>query len=194
MTRDSAIPSVTFARSSLPQIVVIAILLLLAPYAMTFHPAGGADATSTVRVLMVVVGLLAAIVNLSLFIVGVRRHYGTAHYLVTASAALAAFAIGWRCFPYWVAGVYQMDLGAAPWMDMDPKRLMPMIWIGELWRLGVLLLGLVTFVGAPILIGFSVRTAWLGGRSQLGYTIAFCAIAISFHFLFQHDYMGWIMD
>jgi hypothetical protein len=194
MTQTSAISSVQFARSPLPQLIIVALLVLLVPFAMTFHPAGGADDNSAVRVLMVAVGLLAPIVTLVLFVVAVRRRFGTAHYFAAASAVLAAFAVGWRCFPYWVSGVYQMDLGAAPWMDMDPKRLMPMIWIGEFWRLGVIVLALVTFVGTPILMGFSIRAAWLGQRSQLLYTTAFCAIAVSFHFLFQQDYMGWIMD
>ncbi len=87
-----------------------------------------------------------------------------------------------------------MQLGSVPWLDMDPKRLMPMIWIGDIWRLGVMLLALITFVATPIIIAFSIRSAWLGQRFQLFYTLTFCAIAICFHFLFQHDYMGWLMD
>ena len=181
-------------RTPFLQLAAIGLLLLLAPYAMTFQPTAGADATSAIRVLLIFIGLASAILTSIHFVAALRFHSGIAPTVVRASAMLAAFAIGWRCFPYWVTGVYQMDLGAAPWMDMDPKHLMPMIWIGEIWRLGVFLAGFVTIVGTPILLGLSAWAAWKGQRAQFGFTIAFCAIAVCFLFLFQHDYVAWILD
>ena len=63
-----------------------------------------------------------------------------------AAVFLACAVVGWRSYPYWATGVYQVGIGAFPPMDQDPKRMIPMLWIGDLWRLPVLLLYWLCYV------------------------------------------------
>jgi len=111
-----------------------------------------------------------------------------------AAVFLACAVIGWRSYPYWATGVYQVGIGAFPPMDQDPKRLIPMIWIGELWRLPVLLLYLLCYVAAPAL-SLAVFAAFWRHRFVSGITTALCiGIVLIFMLGFSPDFVTWLMD
>ena len=102
--------------------------------------------------------------------------------------------VGWRSYPYWVNGVYQIDLGAYHPMDQDPKGLIPMTWIGEGWRLPVMLLYPLLFVSVPILATLSIRAVLKRQYLSGSMTIVFLGIAIIFMSAFSPNYMTWLLD
>src|SRR4051812_49169212 len=116
--------------SNLPQRLIprlsagcLLILLLLAPYAMTFKPYRpySTDSLHHYRVTLIVFGLVATNIALSEFLVACFRNRKDLVSLAPfASAFIACAIVGWRSYPYWVNGVYQVDLGAYPPMDQDP--------------------------------------------------------------------------
>jgi len=184
----------------LPWISLGLLLLLigLAPYAMSFQPYPSYASTDSLqprRVLLVLLGLSAAVVALAELAVGIRRARGDIIDVLPFGAVfLACAVIGWRSYPYWATGVYQVGVGAFPPMDQDPKRLIPMIWIGELWRLPVLLLYLLCYVAIPALLIAAIIACWRR-RFVPGLTTAFCTgIALVFMLAFSPNYVTWLMD
>ena len=87
-----------------------------------------------------------------------------------------------------------MDIGAFAPRDQDPKSLIPMVWIGELWRFPVVLLYALCYVAVPL---FAIVTfiAWWRRRYFVAGITAFCtAILLIFMLGFSPDYMTWLMD
>lgn len=79
-------------------------------------------------------------------------------------------------------------------MDQDPKSLIPMIWIGDLWRLPVLLLYLLCYVGVPTLSVVAFVAFWRR-RFVAGIVTAVCIIiTLVFMLGFSPDYVTWLMD
>jgi uncharacterized protein with PQ loop repeat len=186
---------------------LVAVLLALAPYAMSLRPFEGiyadgvyrtahtTDALFMQRFALVILGLSAAIVTFWRFVVSlIRTPKSIMDIAPLAAAALACAVVGWRLYPYWVEGVYQVQIGAAPSVNLDPKALMPMMWIAELWRLPVLLLSLICFVAIPLLAMLSIRGIWQRRFVSAGLTAACTAIAAVFMVWFSPDYVTWLMD
>jgi len=182
----------------LPSISLGLLLLLVAltPYAMRFPAFDfyAADALSLKRTLLIIFGLLAALISFSEFIFFLIRYHEIFTTTACAAASLACAVIGWRSYPYWATGVYQVRIGAHSFGLQDPKDLAPMTWIGEFWRLPVLLLYLVCYVAVPLLLVISV-IAIRRRRYGLGITIGLCmAIVLVFMVGFSPGYIDWIMD
>ena len=174
--------------------ILVGIVLCAVPFASRFTPDPTDPALRQMQSVVVAAGLLVSLLSIApvhLSLIASRPWHRTA---MLYSACLACFVIGWRCLPYGTTGVYARDLGLFPWADMDPKRLIPMTWIGEFWRIGVLLIALITGVSAPLLIGVAVHAAvrrlWL----DAGLTLLFAVLAGGFLFWLQQDYTGWLMD
>ena len=173
------------------------ILLAFAPYAMNFrpYPTYTIDALYPYRAALVLFGLLATNAALAEFIVTCfRRRSDVIALAPFAAAFLACAVVGWRSYPYWANGVYQVRLGAFPMMDQDPKGLIPMLWIGDMWRVPVVLLTLVCYLAIPVL-GITAFIALLRRRLMIGSMTVLCiVIVLVFMLAFSPDYETWLMD
>jgi hypothetical protein len=111
-----------------------------------------------------------------------------------AAVFIACAVVGWRSYPYWATGVYQVGIGAFPPMDQDPKRLIPMAWIGDFWRLPVLLLYLLCYIAVPVLSLAAMLALWRR-RFVAGIMTAVCiGITLLFMVGFSPGYVAWLMD
>jgi hypothetical protein len=195
-------------RTPLPllTLLLIAALLALTPYAMTFEPFRGiytfgtynapydTDPLQAQRVGLVALGLCAtAVASLEGFVILWRRP-ALSSILTCVAAWFACAVVGWRSFPYWVTGVYAAYSGRVPRTDFDPKGLIPMTWLSELWRFGVLVLYPLTplFVTAAIVGNFLFVRRGAYVRSTI--PIACAGIGLVFLFGFSPGYVIWLMD
>lgn len=192
------------------QIVILLSLIAFAPYAMTFGPyeriyTEGAyeaphseDPLYEQRALLIGFGLIGSIVcagcGVAASVLNCRRHSRVVLHL---SMVLCALAYGWRTYPYWVNGileVYSGDLSMAVRYQFDPKPLMPMVWIGDIWRLGVLLFyPLIIAGGLCLLVLATVIAKKEGIAAWLWASLAVLAASV-IPFLFSPGYIGWLMD
>jgi hypothetical protein len=198
MTTPPFEKQVTLLRLPWLSLGLLLLLVALAPFAMSFPPYpaySSTDALQPRRVALVLLGLIVAVVAFVEFVARARHSRGDTIALASFAAVFIACAVvGWRSYPYWATGVYQVGIGAFPQMDQDPKRLIPMTWIGELWRLPVLLLYPLCYVAVPTL---SVATIVAFGRRRFvaGIITAACiGITLLFMLGFSLDYVAWLMD
>ena len=181
-------------------LVLLAALLCLAPYAMRFGPFEravpyAADPYYFQRVALVLFGLFATVAAFAEFAITLARHRSTPTAVIpSAAVAFACFVVGWRSFPYWALGVYQVGIGAFPARDQDPKNLIPMIWIGELWRLPILLFQLASYVLIPCLLVAAGFALWRRRFSSAIVTFGGASISAAFLFCFSADYITWLLD
>jgi hypothetical protein len=198
----------TGERASLPWVtlLVIAVLLALTPYAMTFTPFQGiysfgpyeaaydTDPLQARRVGLVAFGLCGTVLaSLELLWVLYRRSQ-VSSMLTCVAAWFACAVVGWKSFPYWVTGVFAAYSGRAPLADFDPKGLIPMIWLGELWRFGVLLLYPMALLVAPAALVASILCFRRRAYVRSAIPLACASIGLVFLFCFSPDYLGWLMD
>jgi hypothetical protein len=151
--------------------VIVSCLVVLAPYTMRLSPdailLGDSNFITNfrdsgeygLRCGLVYFGLVAAISSSCLLLLGLcflrkcRRQWLPVHISLT----LCAWNIGWRCFPYWVNGVYLQTVWYSSSFPMDPQELIPMLWIGEYWRLGALFVYLMSILGIGGLLVYEIR-------------------------------------
>ena len=174
------------------------LLVALAPLAMSLPPYpaySSTDALQPRRVALVLLGLVTAVAAFVELVASVRHSRRDIIALASFAAVFIACAVvGWRSYPYWATGVYQVGIGAFPPMDQDPKRLIPMTWIGDLWRLPVLLLYLLCYVAVPVLSVAAIVALWRR-RFVAGIITAVCiGITLLFMLGFSPDYVTWLMD
>lgn len=181
-------------------LLLLVALLCLTPYAMRFAPAEesgphASDPLHPQRVAFIAFGLLATVASFAEMMILLVRHRTTGKAWIPASAVwLACYVIGWRCFPYWVLGVYQVSLGAYPWRDQDPKRLMPMTWIDDLWRMPIFLFEVVAYTFVIGLLVTAVMAVWERRIASATVIVAGALISGAFLLLFSSDYLNWLMD
>ena len=177
---------------------LLLLLIVLAPYAMSFqpyHPYASTASLQPRRVAVVLLGLTAAVVAFAEFMVMVSQVRKDAIGLASFAAVfLACAVVGWRSYPYWATGVYQVSIGAFPPMDQDPKGMIPMLWIGDLWRLPVILLYLLCYVAVPVL-SIAVTIAFWRRRFAAGFITALgIGTVLIFTLSFSPHYNAWLMD
>lgn len=164
---------------------------------MSFPPFDfdASDSLYLPRTTLTILGLLAVIAAFTEFIYLLARYRRDVFTIATNAAALLACAVlGWRSYPYWTNGVYRMRSGAFRFHLQDPKDLAPMIWIGDFWRIPVLLLYLVCYVAIPALLILSV-IAFRRRMRVAATVIALCATtALMFMIGFSPKYVDWILD
>jgi hypothetical protein len=186
---------------------LLAALFGLAPYVMSFAPHGpyyvgqvlhdpdSSDSFYALRVMLVLFGLVATVVA---FVQFLRSFRPGAPGFVSAVPSFAAFfacaVVGWRSFPYWIMGVYQVGIGAFPQRDQDPKSMIPMAWIGEFWRLPVMFLPLLCYLVLPGLTVLAGVLLWKRQFVAAGITVSCASVAFFFMLAFSPDYMTWLMD
>jgi hypothetical protein len=195
-------------RASLPWVTLLAMaaLLALTPYAMSFTPFQGiytsgpyeaaydADPLRARRVGLVAAGLCAtALASLEGILVLYRRP-ALPSRLTQVAAWFACAVVGWKAFPYWATGVFAAYSGRAPLADFDPKGLIPMTWLGELWRFGVLLLYPLALFVAPAAVMSSILLFRRRAYVRSAVPVACAAIGLVFLFCFSPGYVTWLMD
>jgi hypothetical protein len=163
-----------------------------------------ADPLYGVRATFIIGGLIASILSVAVLIRELIKRFDeimepkmVRTLVLQASLAICSASIGWAAFPYWVNGVFQAYRGNGPDCTLnvyDPKELMPMIWIGEVWRLGVLLICIVAFFGGLWLLLASVillirEREW----KQCVPTLICLTITVAALFL-QDGYGTWLAD
>lgn len=160
-----------------------------------WEAAASTDPVFSRRAGLIAFGLMATLA--AAFEFGVhafRRRSGWATVLTSYALAVACAVIGWRSFPYWVNGVFAFETGHVPYTDLDPKALMPSIWIGDFWRLGVFAIYPATVVAVAgslvAAIAYS-RERWF---IHALIPIAAAAIATLFLLAYSPQYMAWLLD
>ena len=201
------------------QVGILALLVIAAPFAMSMTPYEGIydtgvwkaqfhlDPLNPIRVSLIVAGLLASCSTVGLLVWELSRAANKIlelklleNLVLKTSITLCSISIGWAAFPYWVNGVFQAHAGNpkilahATFVDLDPKALMPEIWIGDLWSLGVLLILILVICLGPILfmlnLWFSISLrAWKKGLAAVALLIVSAAILF-----LSPDYWQWFMD
>ena len=161
----------------------------------TLHAPDSPDSLYPRRATLIVFGLAATVVAFGECLLALRH---VRRRIAAMAPSLATFfacaVIGWRSYPYWAMGVYQVGIGSYPQRDQDPKALIPMTWIGEFWRLPVMFLYLICYLALPAL---AVQTIILLKRRQFfaaGVTAGCTSIALIFMLACSPDYMAWLMD
>lgn len=177
-------------------------LLLATPFAMKFTAfdrifldgAWGApqseDPLHSMRVVLVLGGLAASVTSFqSLLGCFLADPANSKPIILSASLALSTLSVGWKNFPYWVNGVYQAYIHNQGG-DFDPKALMPMTWIGEFWRFGVILLYMAVLLVLPILIFFAIKI----GNRWLRLSVVGLSFLTILCFYYAPNYLSWLMD
>jgi hypothetical protein len=192
------------------QAIVLILLLFVTPYAMTFTPyekifdegvwqvSLRSDPIFYLRAILIVFGLLGGALSALIAIEGLnRQNFGANNQILLISMGLCSLTIGWVAFPYWINGMFQTYSGFYTHEglhDFDPKALMPMIWIGEIWRLGVIVIFLSVLFGGPLIFLANIiltlrKRSWMKGLA----TIIFLVLTSLIYFL-SPKYGYWIGD
>lgn len=85
-------------------------------------------------------GLLLTLICLIITMVSLFFYkHAAADKLANLSMLVFVFVVGWMAIPYWTNGLYHVFYNGTS-SAFDPKALLPMILIGEFWRIPVLVL------------------------------------------------------
>ena len=187
------------------QIVLVLLLMGFAPIAWNMRPFDGirtegvwqtdhtSDPMYPQRCMLVAFGLIASVCVTFLALVCAIRVCTGQVVALAISVGICALTLGWRMYAYWATGVFAATHGTAKVTIFDPKALIPMTWIGDFWRLPILLLFLASVVGVPtsvVLAGFGLRKRqWRGAV-----VVALCTGVTVAAYLSSPNYMYWLMD
>jgi hypothetical protein len=198
---------------TLLQTIILSLFLLTAPFAMTFTVPIGictglpiqADPLYAIRASFITGGLIASALSVLILLWDLRTRINellelkiVSNVILRMSMTICSLSIGWVAFPYWINGVFQAYRGNRPpdcYLNaFDPKALLPMIWIGDIWRLGVIFIFLVAFfIGSALLlispVIFIKGRNWREGVA----TVACLAITAAIFFL-SPGYGTWLAD
>lgn len=147
---------VEFSGATILQRLVLCSLIATAPYAIGLNPhertyldgqavlAPLPDPLYGTRATLIIAGLFAAVTSVMVLSWEIRRalserNWRTKDFFVQANSAMCSIYLGWAVFPYWANGVFTSQSKRMITANLDPKELMPMVWIGELWSIGILL-------------------------------------------------------
>ena len=202
---------------------ILILLVIIAPLAMTFTPYEGIledgvwsaqfqlDPLNRLRIILISLGLVSACVSVALLFRELVKaanevlQVSLAQNLVTkTSFTLCSLTIGWAAFPYWINGVFQAFSGNPhvleqarlldTILDFDPKALMPETWIGDFWRLGVLLIFMAVLCLAPILFVLNVVFCMKIKVWKQGLATSACLALSAAIFFLSPNYLGWLCD
>jgi len=189
-------------------IVVSAIALLLVIPANLFRPVSINDTGAVnwqfftnsytdylFRFSTIFSGLLLALISIFIFITCLffKKHTAT-NKLLNLSIFVFVFVVGWISLPYWTNGLYRI-FAAAVSSAYDPKTLIPMTLIGEIWRIPVLVLYpvilcylLFSFIRFIVVI---IRKRKPGWENVL--ILLYNLLIIAAYFFTPH-YFYWLLD
>lgn len=193
--------------SSLLLKVIVFVLLALTPMAISFtpyytpekpgYPAVFDDPQYLLKAFFIATGLIGGILTILfiiLYFIFARPHHKQ-QLVLHLSMAICAIALGWHIFPYCVNGIFQVSLGNADFGDFDPHRLMPTIWLGEIWFIVTVLFYPILIVVSFILILMTTIMALRKGLSKRQtLQISLFLIITILSFVILPGYLNWIMD
>lgn len=193
-------------RSAVAAAGALAVLVVLSPLAMSFGPYSEiaregvwsgtyrANPSYPLRAFLIGFGLLATIAAGVVAVRTFRLEGWSRESVVTISAFVACWAVGWHSYPYWVNGVFrasELAVGGA----FDPKALPPMTWIGELWRLPVIFGYPVGFLWAAASLLVAVRSIIARkGASLWGWGVVVSSGITVAALFYCPEYGTWLMD
>jgi hypothetical protein len=185
---------------------LIALLMLLAPFAMRYVPFEGVhefgayrapyeqDPLLSQRVALVWIGIGSTGIAVLECAVLFFRQPNRVTLCTGIAAWFACAVLGFRSMPYWAAGVYAVYSQRVPFTDLDPKRLVPIDSLGDPWRLLVLFL----YPAACVAIPAGVVGSVLLYRRRSGFWSVIpslcAAIGLFFMLAFSPGYVDWLMD
>jgi hypothetical protein len=201
------------------QRIILLLLLMTSPYAMSFLPYEGIYADGVwkapfhldplyyMRASLIWGGLLAGLICLILLF----WELGNASNLILqpslvrevildTSVTLCSLTIGWAAFPYWVNGMFQAFSGnprvleKTDILNFDPFALMPAVWLGSIWSFAVYIIILLDIIVVPIFflltLFVSIKTkTWKQGIA----TILCLSISLAVFYL-SPNYLNWFGD
>lgn len=206
-----------FADPTLIQAIILGLLLVVAPYAMSFAPyesiyTYGAwhtpfhlDPLYRIRAILIGLGIISGAFSVLLLISVLIRKLlwqgdvvlqtrNASDLILQMSMALCSATIGWGAYPYWVNGVYQAYSGDGPLWVFDPKALMPSIWIDGIWYFGVLIIFLTALIGIPLLFLSNLVLTPIARTWKRGIVTALCLLLIPVIFFLSPGYFKWLAD
>lgn len=188
------------------QCTLLSLLIVSSPFAMSFSPyyriyTDGvwnavleSDPTFRTRAIFILGGMLSAILSMCLLVWEIAKGSESAGIrILQASMALCSMQIGWVAFPYWVNGVFRVA-AHAPLADLDPKALLPTIWVGEIWLLSAPLaymLALALIIG---LFVFNIENLLSKRTWKQGLATVLCLVLTFAIFYLIPNYMDWLAD
>lgn len=188
------------------QCSLLTLLVISLPFALSFAPYSRiytdgvwncvleSDPTFRTRALFILGGMLAAILSVCLLAWEIAKgsENGSVRTL-QASMALCSIQIGWVAFPYWVNGVFQATTNG-PQADLDPKALMPGIWIGEIWLLTASLAYMIALAFIIALFVFNIENLLSRRTWRQGLATVLCLVLTFAIFYLIPNYMEWLAD
>lgn len=152
------------------------------------------DPTFRTRAVFILGGMLAAIVSMCLLVWEIAKGSENGSIrILQASMALCSIQIGWVAFPYWVNGVFQATT-SGPHADLDPKALMPAIWVGEIWRLTASLAYMIALAFIIALFVFNIQNLLSKRTWKQGLATVLCLVLTFSIFYLTPSYMEWLAD
>jgi hypothetical protein len=206
MAADAADTHQRLKWSAVAAAVALVTLVLASPLAMSFRPYAEigrqgvwsgtyrANRSYPLRAGLIAFGLVATIAA-GVVAVGTCRREGWSRGSVAAISTFGAcWALGWHSYPYWINGVFRasdLAIGGA----LDPKALPPMTWIGELWRIPVIVGYPVGFLWAAVSLLAGVRSIFARrGASLWGWGVVVTSGITVAALLYCPEYGTWLMD
>lgn len=208
MTLGAHVSTIFGTRPMSAQAFILVVLIVLAPYAMAFSPYSriytdgvyhaphSEDPLYVQRAGLIAFGLLGSLACLGCTVAGLAfKPRKRSRIILQCGMTLCALAIGWKSYPYWVNGVHRASYETVVTSGLDPKALIPMSWIGDFWRLGVLLFYPVALVGTIVLLVATCRAVSKESPGVLwvGVTVVLLMITL-ITFVASPNYFTWLMD
>lgn len=188
------------------QRIILFLVLLASPYAMTFTPYEriytegvwntpfDSDPLYLLRAGLITAGWLAGFLSFVSLVWGLsQRNWKGRDLVLEASITLCSLSIGWAAFPYWINGLFQAYSGNAQVVDFDPKALIPTVWMGGIWYLGVLAIYLCVCIVSPILLLINFVLFEKRFWKQCVATSICLTISAAIFFL-SPNYLRWLAD
>jgi hypothetical protein len=186
---------------------ILVALVVASPLAMSFTPfpemgqhgvwsqAYAANPSYGLRASLIAFGLLGTVAAVAIAVATyARERRWSRRTLAATSVAVSCWAVGWRSYPYWVNGVFRASDVAAGGA-YDPKALPPMTWIGELWRVPVIILYPLAFLWATVVLAAALRAIFTtGGKSRWAWAVIITSAITLGSLLYCPGYGPWLMD
>jgi len=189
-------------------LVISVVTLLLVIPANIFQPISLATSTANpwqvmpatypghlLRFSIIFSGLLITLISLIVLISSIFFTKHTASdKLANLSLFVFVFVLGWMAIPYWTNGLYHVFCCGTS-SSFDPKSLLPMTLIGEVWRIPILFLYplillylIFSFIRIIVVV---IRKKNLGTNELL---ILISSILVIVTAYFTPHYFYWLLD
>jgi len=189
-------------------LVISAVTLLLVIPANLFQPMAFATSMADpwqvlpaeypgylLRFSVIFSGLLLTLIALFIFIISLFFSKHTASdKMANLSMFVFVFVIGWMAIPFWTNGLYHVFCCGTSSL-FDPKSLLPMTIIGEVWRIPVLVLYPVLLIYLLFsLIRFIVVVIKHKNPGVYNLLILIFNLLIIVAYFFTPRYFYWLLD